>query len=193
MRFRFWPAVLAALALSPLLIAACGGDDDDTDVREGAATATLDGGNGDDAGGGESEDDGDGASSGDTVRACDLLTADDVEAALPGSVEGPFDDEDLGFGTSCSYEIQEPHRSIVLQVFKPGDEDLARANYESVSLGEEEAVGGLGDEARWFPEFGSLRVLRGTYDIDLQVASSQTITELDDVRQMMETVLDRLP
>ena len=191
MKFRFWTAVLTVLALS-LLMVACGGDDDDTSAGEDAATATLDDGNGDDAGD-DGPEDGRGDPGGDAVRACDLLTANDIEAALPGSVEGPLDDEDLGFGTTCSYEIQEPHRSIILEVFKPADEDLARANYESVALGEEESVDGLGDEARWFPEFGSLRVLRGAYDIDLQVASSQTTTELDDVRPMMETVLDRLP
>jgi hypothetical protein len=170
--------LLAALSVLLLvLFAACGGDDDDDSGDDaGNATATAadatqeDDGDepaeetepaddGDDGGDNESDDDGDGGSG---THACELLTPEEVSAAVGFEVGEGRDYLAVSSGTQCEWPFTDGG-VIYGEVLAEGGADF----YEAVTFGSDaEELDGIGDEAL-FDSLG-LQVVDGDRYVAIQ-------------------------
>jgi hypothetical protein len=83
--------------------------------------------------------------------------------------------------------------TVAVDIFIASSEDVAQENYEAVSLGLEEPVTGLGEAAKWFPDYAALHVLTGVYGITVQIATTPNLGTLEQARPLMEQVLAGLP
>jgi hypothetical protein len=167
------------LTLLGALLWACGGDGDPTGGGS-VSVPTLE----------AATDDGDrqGGSGGD-VMVCELVSEDAVEAAVGESVTSS-QSEDRGASVRCDYETATG--TVVITVFMASSEATAQADYEAVSLGTEETVNGLGEQARWFPTYATLYVLTSVYGISVQITTSP-LGVLDQARPLAEQVVAGLP
>ena len=189
--------VVGALALSVLLfgLAACGGDDESEEppaaterpAAEGVATeepetvaepqAT-----------GESE--GEEASS--SIDACALVTKEEAEAVLGASV-GDAQREDTPPVTACTYETAD-FDSVSVSVLTYEDSDQAEEGFQmAIDINDFPEVPGIGDrayDAR--PAFG-LTVLKGRYELEVDVSLEGDEAEFVAAKDLAATAVERLP
>jgi hypothetical protein len=173
------PIIVAALLAYLCLVAACGAENDNGAPTVTSSPAAPPAGTGEPADGG-----------GDVVLACSLLTPEEVEQALGEPVGEPIADR-FGEGfSSCTYET-ESLDVVRVRVFTAEDRDAVREYFEFGSE-ELEPVEGLGDAATWSDAFRELEVLRGNYDVSIEISY-----EGGGIREKAETLmriaLERLP
>lgn len=180
-------SLLAALLAGLLLVSACGGDDDDAGGGATTQTQAADGGAGEtstaDADNGDEDD-------GEELNVCDLLSNEEVSAALGSEVSEPVRQDFPPF-FSC-YWTAEEFDSLSVSVFS-GSESEAEAYYELTAGAQD--VEGLGDRAQ-FSDFGTLEILAGRYDVSItlfDIDLEDDAQTIEAARPIAELVLDRLP
>lgn len=213
-------ALAGVLAALLLVVMACGDDDGGEEAGDGdnGPTATLDGGDGgddsgdgddgddagddgdeptDDAGTGD-DDDGSGdddGGSGDNgftgeVNPCDLLTVDEVSAALGQPVgEGGLTDFDPFF--ECDWE-GENFDSVNLSVYTD-ERDLVEQYFE-VGNEESEQIDGIGEKAYYDDSIiPSLEILSGNTDILISLVADEDADARSILSELAAAAVERLP
>lgn len=208
---KFFAVGLAALVL--LALVACGGDDDDTsnggDGQEPTASEPADG---DDDGGDDGEepteapddgeptdvagDDDDGDGNGGQVdgHACDLVTPEDVSAAVGVEVgEGRDYLATAADATNCEWQSTEEAVTVYAEVLLEGGRNWFEAVHFGEPAFEEQPVEGLGDEAI-FSDLGVLDVVDGDTFISIQmVVFFSDLDELAAAEELARLLLERVP
>ena len=184
------------LALSTLLfgLAACGGDDESeappaATVRpaaEGVATEEPD----TIAEPQATEVPDEEASS--SLDACALVTREEAEAVLGASVGEPAR-EDTPPIAACTYETPD-FDSVSVSVLTYDDSDQAEEGFQmAIDINDFPEVPGIGDrayDAR--PAFG-LTVLKGRYELEVDVSLEGDEAEFEAAKDLAATAVERLP
>jgi hypothetical protein len=200
---RALAAILFLAVSGLLLIAACGGDDEESTVTPGgtrppAATQAPAGTQAPAAtpaaGATQTATTTPQASSGE-IDPCSLLTKAEVEAAIGASVTEP-EPEAVANLVACSYNDPEtPIFSLVsVTVFIGENADQASDVYELTkdNAADAQTVAGIGNDAFWDSILNGLEVLEGKYDIRIDV-SPDGLDELAAAKDLATKVVDRLP
>ena len=191
-------AALVVALVVVLLLAACGGNgEESTTPAAGTQAATPaetpaespattpaateePGGNGGQVSSGE-------------IDPCALLTKEEVEAAVGTSVTEPEGSVEQQFAECDFNDPDAPDWLIVgVSVFTLEDKDQARDSFE-LGSGSWETVTGIGDDAYWADALNSLEVLKGRYDISIDVAPTDGKDDLAIAKELAAKVVDRLP
>jgi hypothetical protein len=153
-------------ALIALALAACGGDGADAGVPDSAAERSA-------AAAAGSED---------TVHACDLLTAADVESVF-GAPAQPA--EDLNREGQCGYWAPETGAvGVTLRLSRGAEFRSSWASDEMREMSDVQDVNGLGEAAVWVADMDMLAVLVDDRTLVLVGAGDR-----DAKRRIMERVL----
>ena len=192
------------LVLSGLfLLAACGGDDEEStpsasgtqapvQTRTPAGTETP---VGTPAAGATQTPAATAEPSAGAIDPCALLTKAEVEAAIGTSVTEP-EPEEVANLVACSYNDPEtPIFSLVsVTVLIGGDANEAKDVYELAkgNAADAETVAGIGDDAFWDGILNGLEILKGKYDVRIDV-SPDGLDELTAAKDLAAKVVDRLP
>jgi hypothetical protein len=172
-------ALIAALLGVALLVApACGGDDGDGESFDDPAGSADSTGDGSDSG--EPDD-----SDSDVGGACDLLSADDVEALL-GQTVGDGEEEDIGEGaTECTFSTEEDSLAVgepitlelelgplTDEVSAQLDEALADGANQTLDLGDRSVlVCGLGADGTSCDAYDSVAVAVGESYLEVDLGN----------------------
>lgn len=140
------------------------------------------------------------------IDACSLLTQAEVEAAVGRPVLAPRKEEAANLST-CSYGdptlplvAGRPLPVLTIGVFVGSDAQYyagaaaqARDSFETgrKNAASVQPVSGLGDDAYWDKIFHSLHVLKGKYEVEVEIKSDAG--GLDAARGLAVKVLSRLP
>ena len=134
------------------------------------------------------------ASSG-AIDPCSLLTKAEVEAAIGTSVTGPESEQSANL-VACDFnDPQTPIFHLVsVSVLIGGDANEASDVYELAkdNAADAQTVGGIGNDAFWDSVLNGLEVLKGKYDIRIDV-SPDGGDELAIAKDLAAKVVDRLP
>lgn len=175
--------ILASLALSMALLAACGGDDDDGVPTDVATTAPP-------PGEGPANTGATSLTAATTLpeitSLCDLVTPGDVRDVLGESVTGASEFKDV----SCGYSTA----AGSVNIERGSQQDFEVGVARTGDLGE--SVPGIGDEAAWF--VGGLNVLsvrQGDFyfQIRLNVPEVDTATQLEIAKGLATRGVERIP
>jgi len=176
-------------------LAACGGDDGSEEpsaatvrpAAEGVATEEPDTVAEPQA---TEEAEGEEASSG--IDACSLVTKEEAEAVLGGSVGEPTR-EDTPPVAACTYETAD-FDSVSVSVLTYDDSDQAEDGFQmAIDINDYPEVPGLGDrayDAR--PGFG-LTVLMGRYELEVDVSLEGGDTDFETAKDLAAQAVERLP
>ena len=197
---KFFGAGLIALAM--LAFAACGGDDDDSgdggDSQEPTASAPADGddgsANGEEPTDAPGDDEGNDGNGGQVEHACDLLTPEEVAAAVGVEVGEGRDYLATAQGaTNCEWQSPE-EVTVYMEVLPSGGRDYFDAIHiaDSDPAFEEEPVDGLGDEAI-YSDLGVLDVVDGDGFVSVQiVVFFSDLDEMTAAEALAEVILQKL-
>lgn len=193
-RFATYAIVAVALTAGTLLAAACGGGDnggDDGADASPAATATLDAEP-------TSADAEDTPASDPAIElnACDLVSEQDIEAAI-GAPVGEGTPEQAANLFTCSYADPEfPAFSIAgVAVLVADNNDDAKEIYElakSNAAGVQE-VNGVGEAAYWDDVLASMQIVDGRYEVSVDVASEEGRDQVGAATTIAQKALAALP
>lgn len=184
-------AMLIVVAVAALAVA-CGDDDDDDDDDDGTPVATtvpstatrppaatsspassLDAGD-------------------DAVDACALITQEEAEEILGGQAEQTRTDTPPLY--DCTYEEVDGFNSVgVLVTVHPDEDEAASFVDDVVERNDYAEIDGLGDRAYNSQPFFDVSVLKGRYEIDIDVNRVDPEADLETAKELAQTVLDRLP
>jgi len=198
-RKRAFPFFFVCLLGGLLVIAACGGDNEEsTPSTQASGTAAATGtrtATGTPAAQATQTPAATAGPSGAAIDPCSLLTKAEVEAAIGASVTEP-EPEAAANLVACSYNDPEtPIFSLVsVTVFIGGDANEASDVYELTkdNAADAETVGGIGNDAFWDSVLNGLEVLEGKYDVRIDV-SPDGGDELAIAKDLAAKVVDRLP
>ena len=198
-RKRAFPFFFVCLLGGLLVIAACGGDNEEstpstqasgTPAATGTRTAT-----GTPAAQATQTPAATAGPSGAAIDPCSLLTKAEVEAAIGTSVLEP-QREDIANLVTCSYNDPEApiFRIVSVSVLIGENADQASDVYELAkdNAADAETVGGIGNDAFWDSVLNGLEVLEGKYDVRIDV-SPDGGDELAIAKDLAAKVVDRLP
>jgi len=123
------------------------------------------------------------------------VTKEEVETAIGVSVTEPVR-EDVANLFTCSYKDLETsiYEVVGVSVFVAEREDDARDLYEMAknNAADAETVAGIGDEASWDSILNGLEVLKGKYNIRIDVSPDGWDT-LAIAKELAAKALGRLP
>ena len=129
------------------------------------------------------------------IDPCALVTKEEVETAIGVSVTEPVR-EDVANLFTCSYKDLETsiYEVVGVSVFVAEREDDARDLYEMAknNAADAETVAGIGDEASWDSILNGLEVLKGKYNIRIDVSPDGWDT-LAIAKELAAKALGRLP
>lgn len=179
---------LVCAVLVALMLAACGDDDSSnatiapTATRAvGDATSTPD----------EADEDNDGDGSGNQLKACSLLTREEVEAVI--GIYFNHDRTDTGSDLSCFWLSADEEREVWIHAYVADSEEGARVMYEAT---DGEPVDGVGDEAKWTGSDPWLEVLQDNYHMRFRLFQNPDVTDEEWMAQaedLARKALARLP
>jgi hypothetical protein len=139
---------------------------------------------------------------GTAIRACDLLTTDEVEAAAGVAADAGEDVSQVGGRlpichwrqAGSEYELAasvlvsissfSTFDAFITNVRESGDDVLSEDHFERVD--------GIGDFAVWMPELGMLQVHDGGVMVQIDTAAPEA-NQLDAARTLARAALARLP
>jgi hypothetical protein len=133
--------------------------------------------------------------SGGEIDPCALLTKAEVEAAIDTSVTEPEPEQSANL-VACNYN--DPNTPIFhlvsVTVLIGGDAAEAKDLYDLAkgNAADAQTVSGIGDDAFWDSVLNGLEVLKGKYDIRIDV-SPDDLDELTAAKDLATKVVDRLP
>jgi len=168
-----------------LLIAACGSDSKEEEPTEPSGQQTpVETATSEPADGGDQ-------TSGETVDACALLSADEAEAAIGAPVGEPTQ-ENTPPVFACSYEAAGfEGLSVVVVVFQDADQ-AADAFQSAIDINDYDEVSGIGERA-YTSVIYDLSVLTGKYEVSIDVNPAGDGDEAELAKSVAVTVLARLP
>lgn len=199
MRLKFVVTILGAVALSVLLLSACGGDDNGTTSATGSPGAS--------------------ATTGGTASACQLVTKEEAESVLGQAIDEPTGaDTPLGqkpgdilagfLQSSCAYQATaDKGVQAILTTITPvpgaptpkTSPRNAKEYYENLKsgFGDVQAVDGVGDEA--YANGLGLNLMKGEVYMNVVVVravagalTTTNPTDLDAEKAMAQKAMDRL-
>jgi hypothetical protein len=126
------------------------------------------------------------------VNPCDLVTKGEAEAALGASVGEPKV-EDTPPVSACTYETANFETvQVVVTTFE--DAGQARDAFQSaIDINGYEEISGIGDRAYNAQPIFDISVLKGKYDVSIDVALPDDQDEMAVAQDLARTAVDRLP
>ena len=174
-------ALLATAALALFVLAACGSDGDgygnggSPTATEPVATASAPT---------------DGAPSIE-IDPCALVTADQAEAVL-GAPVGPTQPSEIPPIVSCTYQTNSELLYVQLIVYE--NEAQARQGFDlAVDVNDFTEIDGLGEDAYNSQPIFDVSVLRGVYELSIDISAGEPETQLEQATELARTALERLP
>ena len=136
------------------------------------------------------------APAGAEIDACALVTKAEVETAVGATVLDPKP-ERLANLASCSFNDSAAPviTAVSVNVFVAASESDAREIFDLAkrNAADVQEVDGLGDDAYWDDILGTLQVLQGTYEMSVDVASSEGADQKRAAEDIAAKALSRLP
>jgi len=188
---------VGVLALSMLLfgLAACGGDDESEEPAEATQAPAAEGvatEEPDTVAEPQATDVPEGEEASSSIDACALVIKEEAEAALGASVSEPTR-EDTPPIAACSYETAD-FDSVSVSVLTYDDSDQAEEGFQmAIDINDYPEVPGIGDrayDAR--PGFG-LTVLKGRYELEVDVSLEGGEADFEAAKELAATAVERLP
>lgn len=177
-RFFLSLAVLSAAAL--FAFAACGGSGDGDKLNGGTPAAS------------QSPEGHAAAPTPVGIDPCTLVTVTEAAAALGASVSEP-QRGDLSPFVSCFYRASDAAILSVTLITYHNEAD-ARAGFQlAIDANSYRPLGDLGDDAYNAQPIYDVAVLKGIYELSIDIASGDPAAELTQSTELMRTALTRLP
>lgn len=128
-----------------------------------------------------------------TVPACDLLTTDEVQAAIGPLTQDPVYDDSVASIFTCSYEAG--FNNMLLDVTVYPDEDMAKGAFQmGIDLGGNERIEGPGDEAMSTQPVGDIDVRSGRMELTIDLFTDKSLQEeLAISKDLATKAVSRLP
>ena len=194
-------AALFLLALSGLLLlAACGGDDEESTAtpsgtRAPAATQTTTGTQAPaETASPQAEETATAApqTSGGEIDPCDLVTKEEAEAIIGESLGDPVVTI-TELLVSCLYSTPD-FDSVNVDVLIYDDEDQAEGGFElALDINDYPEVEGIGDRAYDSRPIGDITVLKGKYELSVDVSVEGGEADFETAKDVAAKAVDRLP
>jgi hypothetical protein len=188
-------AALFFLALSGLfLLAACGGGDEEESTASPSGTKTpaaTQAPVGTSAAGATQTATSAAQASGGEIDPCSLVTKAEAEAIVGESVGEPvvMDTELL---VSCLYSTPDLE-GVSVDVLAYNDEEQAKSGFElALDINDYPEVEGIGDRAYDSRPIGDITVLKGKYELSIDVSASGQ-DEFEVAKELAAKAVDRLP
>ena len=132
-----------------------------------------------------------------TLDVCSLLTKAEVEAAVRGTVLDPRASVEIpGTSSACSFNSpQFPSLQVVRVTYFTGSETAIRGIFAPGP--NDMKISGIGEDAYWSEILGTLSILKGRYNVDVQVTDAggavTRANRLSVARELAPKALARVP